>query len=226
MTTYEVNYGGLRVVVGLLEDSQDSHGRPKIHTAQLAFRPDPDLTGFGRDEQDAIVDLLRTARDEGYLPDPDEDEDYDGPAESDGFVSLGTGAGGVLSYHVMLEGVCCGNYPTNDIAVYELAKAMSASGSFPAAWMEGEHGPGVRSIDGEVRQYHDEGGTGLLPLPGVRFEPGDLVVIAGEDWNPWVVIGDYGDNLGLYVHTQGDRDVTMIVTGQAGRISKSEDASS
>lgn len=216
MSAYEVNYGGLRVTVGLLEDSQDSHGKPKVRTAQLAFRPDPDLTGFGRDDLDAIVDLLRTARDEGYLPDPDEDDDYDGPAESDGFVTLGSAPGGQIDYEVRLEGIFKGRYPRQEFAVYQLARAMAESGSFPAAWMEGEHGPSSRPIDDEVRRHHDTELGEILLLPGARFAPGDDVIDSDGGW-PCTVIFDYGD-LGVHVHAQGDPDVTAIVPpGQLSR---------
>lgn len=206
---YVINYDWFRVSVDILEDSEDPHARPKIYTARMAHLDDPDLTGFGRDETDSIVDMLRTVRNEGYLPDDNYAEEDDGPTPFDGYVSLGTSPGGGTGWHVRLSARLRGSFPAERIAYYELARAMAETGEFPAAWMEGEHGPSVRSIDAEVRAFHDEGGDGLLPLPGTRFASGDLVIDIEGGW-PYEVIFDYGD-LGVYVHAQGDPDVTAVV---------------
>lgn len=155
------------------------------------------------------ADKARSAYEALTGRDDDEDDENPGPHEADGFVSVGTGPGGRIDYEVRLEGVFKDRFPTGDIAIYELARAMDETGSFPNAWMEGEHGPSSRSIDDEVRAFHDAGGGGLLPLPGARFAPGDNVIDSDDGW-PCTVIRDYGD-LGVHVRAQGDPDVTAVV---------------
>lgn len=136
----------------------------------------------------------------------DEDEVGDSPDPGgDGFVTLGRN-----DWEVRLEGIERGRYPKYEMAVYQLARVMAETGSFPACWAEGEHGPSSRLIDDEVRAFHDAGGDGLLPLPGARFAPGDLVIDTDGGW-PCQVIFDYGTAIGVHVHAQGDPDVTMIV---------------
>jgi hypothetical protein len=170
--------------------------------------------GFGTDDREAVVDLLRASRDTGHPLGqvfPDDEDDEDGPdPEGDGFVSLGTEPGGAVSWHVQLAGECHGSYPRYEFAVYQLARAMTLADRFPAAWAEGEHGPSSRPIDDEVRRHHDtELGEILLPLPGARFAPGDEVIDSDGGW-PCTVIFDYGDP-GVHVHAQGDPDVTAVV---------------
>ena len=69
----------------------------------------------------------------------DEDEDPGPDLDNDGFVGYGRG-----SYYAQIFGRdLTGPYgfPTSEIAIYELARAMAENGEFPAAWFEGEHGP-------------------------------------------------------------------------------------
>lgn len=110
-------------------------------------------------------------------------------------------------YTVSLEGVqvMCdynrfGAFPSREIAEYELAKAMSERGVFPGLWYVNERG----NIDNDyerMRGYHDEGGTVLLPLPGVRYEEGQHVSNAGLRWS---VVKDYGSNLGVVASYYGE----------------------
>lgn len=165
---------------------------------------------LGGDSNDAEHDALASVREtiaailgvDTPAPSPDYDEDVPRP-DDDGFVSLDRDG-----YHVSLAASHRGVYPTREIAVYELARNMASMGHFPPAWIEGEHGPAAESIDDEVRAFHDENGDQVKPLPGVRFEPGDLVTVDNDDWKSWVVTADYG-HLGLILHTEGDPSVTI-----------------
>jgi hypothetical protein len=126
------------------------------------------------------------------------------PHESDNYVTLDRGR-----YYVSLGGANGispdsqprNGYPDPQVAIYELAKLMAERGEFRAAWMEGEHGPSSRSIDDEVRAFHDTGGDQLLPLDGVQYEPGDEV---RSNDGTWEVICDYG-TLGVWLGVAGDR---------------------
>lgn len=90
--------------------------------------------------------------------------------------------------------------PSREIAEYELARAMSKSGCFPNAWYTDERG-WSDNIAERVRAFHDEGGTGLLPLEGVRFEE-DSAIRTPDGWRAYVV-RDYG-NLGMIYVLSGD----------------------
>lgn len=101
-------------------------------------------------------------------------------------------------FRVELEGVTIGEWPDEDVAVYELARAMSEHGSFPAAWLDPGDGP--VSVDDRVRAHHDEGGTGLLPLEGVKYDEGDDVQVLGRyGWVDATVVHDYGTQIGVHV---------------------------
>lgn len=67
--TYGVNYGRLHIDITILEDGASM---PKVYTARFVPAQEPvPFYGYGRDEQDAIVDLLRATRDSGRsLPGP------------------------------------------------------------------------------------------------------------------------------------------------------------
>jgi hypothetical protein len=150
--------------------------------------------------------------DQGAVPDED-DEDEAIPQSWDGWVTLDNDR-----YYVMLEGLRAGpelGVPRRNMAIYELAKAMSDRGSFPAAWITGEHGPASESIDAEVRAWHDAGGDGLLPLTGTHFAPGDIITAHGTV--PWAVAADYG-NMGVLLYAPGDPTVTMTADHQAHQL--------
>jgi hypothetical protein len=66
--------------------------------------------------------------------------------------------------------------------------------------VSGEHGPSERPVSAEVRAFHDEGGSRLLPLDGVVFEPGDEVRYDGGTME---VVRDYGE-LGIWLAVPGD----------------------
>lgn len=167
---------------------------------------------LGGDSNDAEHDALASVREtiaailgvDYDAPSPDYDEDAPRP-DDDGFVSLDRNG-----YHVSLAASHRGVYPTREIAVYELARAMAGDEEFTSAWVTGEHGPALESIDNEICAYYQfTGSEGTLrPLPGVRFEPGDLVTVDNDDWKSWVVAADYG-HLGLILHTKGDSSVTI-----------------
>lgn len=99
-------------------------------------------------------------------------------------------------------------YPDRKVAIYELAALMAMHGEFPGAWISGEHGPAMADISDEVRAFHDEGGTLLRPLAGVRFEPGTLV--RAWDGGMYRVIRDYGE-LGTWLHADGDTPQDLFV---------------
>lgn len=160
------------------------------------------------------LDVAESTDEAGALREPGErdDEDEDpGPGEYDGWITLDRDG-----YSLRLEGVWLpGVYPTREIAIYELAAEMSLTGSFPAAWVTGEHGPATASVDMQVRAHHDAGGTGLLPLPGVQYEPGAPVRYDGE--GVWTVQRDYGTGIGMgvMIYAAGDPSVTGHVTDRA-----------
>jgi hypothetical protein len=108
--------------------------------------------------------------------------------------------GEVLGAHNARSNARPVTFPTRDAAEYELAAAMSESGYFPNVWYENDRGI-TDDIGESVRKYHDEGGTGLLPLPGVKFEPDSDV------WTPdgyrAVVVKDYGA-IGITYVLDGD----------------------
>lgn len=151
---------------------------------------------------DQVDDILEDWQD---MPDP----------YRDGFISIDGRRG---AWFVSLEGNARGDqkhgYPSEQIAAYELARAMADDGAFPNAWAEGEHGPTTRDINDQIRAFHDEGGDKLRTLPGAIYQPGDVVIASDEEWRTWVVAGDYGDvpagGLGIMLHTLGDPDVTMF----------------
>ena len=130
------------------------------------------------------------------------------PEESDLWVTLDRYRYWVSWGHQDQPGQPKQGYPSPEIAIYEAARWQAERGEFSAAWMGGEHGPSVRSIDAEIRAYHDAGGDKLLPLPGVVYEDGAIVRLAGDPW-AYVVGRDYGD-LGVMIYTDGDPDVYAL----------------
>ena len=109
---------------------------------------------------------------------------------------------------------CLRSFPTREIATYELARAMSYAGEFPNAWFEGDRGH-TEDIGDAVREFHDEGGTEVKPLPGAFFSEGDSIYFlrrgnpypqpSTKGWAAYVV-RDYGD-LGLTYVLSGDDTV-------------------
>lgn len=134
----------------------------------------------------------------------------DRPEEEDGYVGSDRGRyfvrlssqwwqdGGFRSHsdRIVREG-----YPTLDIAMYELAAAMTATGYFPNTWEEGERG-GYDDIGNAVRAFHDEeGGTDLKPLGGVEYEDDAEVLVNGMSA---YVVKDYGTMGIVYVYSGDD----------------------
>jgi hypothetical protein len=135
---------------------------------------------------------------------PGDDEGDDEPDEEDGYVTLDRDR-----WWAGLGTWSAGPFPSIEIATYRLAEAMAATGDFPAAWCQGDHGP--RSLDAEVRAYHDEGGDGMRPLEGVQYAPGELVDTG--DWS-MRVDRDYGQ-LGVMLYADGDPAVTQFVADRS-----------
>jgi hypothetical protein len=132
---------------------------------------------------------------------------HDTPDEFDAYISFDRGR-----YHVSLEGVRIGDYPSRDVAEIELARAMVDGGVFPNTWFITDHGD-TEPIDDDIRRWHDEGGDQMAPLPGVQYRPGDRVWYADVDW-PYRVVGDWGP-AGVEIHTDGDPSIWTHVTDRA-----------
>jgi hypothetical protein len=118
------------------------------------------------------------------------------PGGYDAYISVDRGR-----YQVSLEGSPVGDYPSREVAELELARAVVAGGVFPPAWYVADHGSYI-AIDADIRRWHDEGGDGMVPLPGVQYLPGDRVRDAGDGFT-YVVIGDWGP-AGVEIHMHGD----------------------
>jgi hypothetical protein len=127
----------------------------------------------------------------------------DMPGENDGYISIDRGR-----FHVSLEGIPVGNFPTREVAEIELARAMVAAGVFPNAWFSdrGDH----LDIHDDIRRWHSDGGDQMTSLPGVQYQPGDRVWHAHLDW-PHIVVGDWGP-AGVEIYTEGDPSVRCHVT--------------
>ncbi|MFK3983079.1 hypothetical protein ACI2K4_22215 [Micromonospora sp. NPDC050397] len=129
---------------------------------------------------------------------------WDIPDESDAYISFDRDR-----YHVTLEGSIVGTFPSRDVAEIELARAMVTHQVFPRAWYINDRG-NYSDIDADVRRWHDEGGDQMVPLPGVEYQPGDLVWHGDPDW-PYKVVDDWGE-AGVEIHTVGDPTVRAHVT--------------
>ena len=132
---------------------------------------------------------------------------YEVPEEGDAYISFDHGR-----YHVSLEGVPVGDYPSQDVAELELARAMVTGGVFPPAWFINDHG-NYDDINENIRRWHDDAGDAMAPLAGVQYQPGDRVAYTGIDW-PCVVISDWGP-AGVEIHTAGDPSIRAHVTCRA-----------
>lgn len=128
----------------------------------------------------------------------------DVPDEGDGYVTFERGL-----YHVSLDGTYVGDYPSQDVAELELARAMLAGGVFPNAWYVNDHG-NTHAIDDNVRRWHNPAGDAMVVLDGVQYQPGDRVHYAPEDW-PYLVVGDWGP-AGVEIHAVGDPSIRAHVT--------------
>jgi hypothetical protein len=139
----------------------------------------------------------------------DVDEDIldrweDVPDEFDAYLSFERGR-----YHVSLEGTRVGDYPSQDVAEIELARAMVTAGVFPNAWLISDHG-NYLDINEHIRRWHDPGGDGMATIEGVQYQPGDRVWTTDMDW-PYIVVGDWGP-AGVEIHTDGDSSVRAHIT--------------
>jgi hypothetical protein len=126
------------------------------------------------------------------------------PDEYDAYISVDRGR-----YHVSVEGTHVGDYPSQDVAEIELARAMVTGGVFPPAWFINDHG-NYHDINEHIRRWHDDGGDAMAPIEGVQYQPGDRVWYVEMDW-PYIVIGDWGP-AGVEIHTEGDRSIRAHVT--------------
>ena len=131
----------------------------------------------------------------------------DVPDDGDAYVTAERGR-----YWVSLEGTRVGDYPSQDVAELELARAMVAGGVFPNAWCVTDHGNSV-DINDHVRRWHNEAGDAMAPIDGVQYQPGDRVRYTGLDWLH-IVVGDWGP-AGVEIHTAGDPSIRAHVTDRA-----------
>jgi hypothetical protein len=128
----------------------------------------------------------------------------DVPDEDDAYISVDRGR-----FWVSLEGARVGDYPSQDVAEIELARAMVTSGVFPNAWYVNDRG-NTLDINAGIRRWHNHGGDGMTPIPGVQYQPGDRVRHAQWDW-PQIVVGDWGP-AGVEIHAAGDPSIRAHVT--------------
>jgi hypothetical protein len=182
--------------------------------ADTAARRISDLESLARQYQGELAHIEQVYRlrlEEAQAEPDDTDPDFVEPdPDNDGFVALDRGGYWARIFGKDLTRRGRG-FPTTDIAIYELARAMAEAGEFPNAWMEGEHGPSVRDINDEVRRFHDEGGSKLLPLEGVQYAPGDEIDSSEEPGLYFTVDQDYG-MLGIVAHASGDPSVRQYVS--------------
>ncbi len=126
------------------------------------------------------------------------------PGEDDAYITFDRGR-----YHVSMEGTRVGDYPSQDVAELELARAMVTGGVFPPAWLINDHG-NYLDINEHIRRWHDEGGDGMATIEGVQYQPGDRVWYVEMDW-PYLVVNDWGP-AGVEIHTEGDPTIRAHVT--------------
>src|SRR6266511_24821 len=130
------------------------------------------------------------------------------PDEADAYLSVHDG-----QYHVRLDGIQVGDYPSQTIAEIEMARAMAHHGVFPPAWLVNDHGI-VCDINEHIRRWHNAGGDGMAPIEGVQYRPGDAVWYGERDW-PYRVVGDWGA-AGVELHTLDDPSIRLHVTDRTG----------
>jgi len=129
----------------------------------------------------------------------------DMPDEYDAYISFDGGR-----YYASLEASRVGDYPSQEVAEIELARAMVAAGAFPNAWFVNERG-NYHDIGEDIRRWHNEAGDGMAAIEGIQYQPGDRVRYVGIDWS-CVVIADWGTVGGVEIHAHGDPTVRAYVT--------------
>jgi hypothetical protein len=88
------------------------------------------------------------------------DQWEDTPDEFDAYITVERGR-----YHVSLDGTRVGDYPSQDLAELELARAMVPGGVFPNAWLVTDHG-NTLDINDNVRRWHNQAGDAMAPVEG------------------------------------------------------------
>ena len=132
------------------------------------------------------------------------DEWEDTPDEFDAYITADRGR-----YHVSLEGTRVGDYPSQDVAEIELARAMVTGGVFPNAWYINDHGNSL-DINAHIRRWHSDAGDAMAAIDGMQYQPGDRVWTSDMDW-PHIVVGDWGP-AGVEIHTEGDPTIHCHTT--------------
>jgi hypothetical protein len=84
----------------------------------------------------------------------------DVPDDGDAYITAERGR-----YWVSLDGTRVGDYPSQDVAELELARAMVAGAVFPNAWFVTDHGNTVDITD-SVRRWHNQAGDAMAPIDG------------------------------------------------------------
>lgn len=162
------------------------------------------------DDAYALEKSLRDAAD--FVRDDILKDWQDRPDQHDGWICEQDRGGG---FSVACEGTEGGVFPDRAIAVIELAEMMCNTGCFPNSWFQNIYGS-VDEICDEVRAYHDDGGSGMKPLPGVVYAPGDEVLVryntidyrtmhvTDTGWDPAEIVRDYGDAGIIYTWCDGE----------------------
>ena len=129
-------------------------------------------------------------------------EDF--PDECDAYITVERGR-----FHVSLDGTRVGDYPSQDVAELELARAMVISGVFPNAWFVNDHGNPL-DINRNVGRWHTDAGDAMAPIDGVQYQPGERVRYGEAVW-PQIVVADWGP-AGVEIHAAGDPTIRTHVT--------------
>lgn len=132
----------------------------------------------------------------------------DTPDEEDGWVTVDRGR-----YYASLGNLSGRrnerpkSFPTREIAIIELAEAMTRDGYFPNAWFQDERGY-TEAIDAEIRAFHDAGGDKMKPLRGVRYPPDTEIQFRDGEGGWWsgYVVRDYGKTGIVYALDGYDED--------------------
>lgn len=153
---------------------------------------------------EALEDLAREIRDDildGWVNTPDEEDGYVGVDRYGYYAQLSRKSIDSPWTYGRNRNV----FPTREIAVYALAEASANAEYFPNMWYQDERGY-QEQINAEIYALQDDtsepGKTLMNPLAGVIYKEGERVDIDGG-W-PYVVDRDYGSNLGVMLHCDGD----------------------